>query len=104
MAIYNLDNQEERNKYAQGSAPVKVSWQKCYDMESEITYLGEESPGEHYFSINRREYEGFWDVEEDECYYLIENRNVIGMEGYDAIPSDEEQEMMEKILMEKNII
>ena len=81
-----------------------ANWQKCYDMESEITYHGEENPGEHYFSINRRETEGFWDVEEDECYYIIENRNVIGMEGYDAIPSEEEQEVMEKILMEKNII
>ena len=82
----------------------KISWQKWYDFESEIEYLGEENPGEHYFSINRRELEGFWDVEEDECYYIIENRNVIGMEGYDTIPSEEEQEVMEKILMEKNII
>ena len=81
-----------------------ISWQKCYDMESEITYIGEENPGEHYFSIIRRESEGFWDTEEDECYYIIENRNVIGMEGYDTIPSDEEEEVMEKILMEKNLI
>lgn len=81
-----------------------ISWQKCYDMESEITYLGEENPGEHFFSINRRESEGFWDVEEDECYYIVENRMLIGMEGYDAIPSEEEQAAMEKILMEKNII
>jgi hypothetical protein len=73
-------------------------------MESEITYIGEENPGEHYFSIIRRESEGFWDTEEDECYYIIENRNVIGMEGYDTIPSDEEEEVMEKILMEKNLI
>jgi len=86
----------------------KITWQKCYDMESEIEYLGEENPGEHCFSIRRREIvrretEGFWDTEEDECYYLIENHKVIGM-GYDAIPSDEEMETMEKILMEKNII
>ena len=104
MAIYNLDNQEERNKYAQGSAPVKVSWQKCYDMESEITYLGEENPGEHFFSIKRRESEGFWDVEEDECFAVVENGTVVDYDGYDSYPSDEEKELMERILMEKNII
>ena len=82
----------------------KATWQKCYDIESEIEYLGEENPGEYYFKITRRETEGFWDVEEDECYYLVKDRMLVGIEGYDAIPSDEEQEMMEKILMEKNII
>jgi len=83
---------------------VNVSWQKCYDMESEITYLGEENPGEHYFSIKRRESEGFWDVEEDECYVLVADRMVDGYEGYSSYPSDEECEVMEKILMEENIL
>ena len=82
----------------------KISWQKCYDMESEITYLGEENPGEHYFKIVRRESENFFDPEDDECCYLVKNRMVQGIEGYDALPSEEEQEMMEKILMENNII
>lgn len=73
-------------------------------MESEITYLGEENPGEHYFSIRRTESENFWDPEDDECYYVVKNGDIIGMEGYDALPSMEEQVAMEKILMEKNII
>lgn len=81
-----------------------ATWQKSFDMMSEIEYLGEENPGEHYFKISRREMEGFWDVEEDECCYLVENRNVIGMVGYDTLPSQEEEAVMEKILMEKNII
>lgn len=81
-----------------------ISWQKCYDMESEIRYLGEENPGEHYFSINRRETEGFWDNEEDECYVLVENHDIVGYEGYSTYPSDEEMAHMEKVLMEKNII
>ena len=82
----------------------KITWQKCYDMESEITYLGEENPGEHYFSIKRRESEGFWDVEVDECYAFIENGKIVDYDGYDSYPSDEETELMERMLMEKNII
>ena len=76
----------------------KITWQKCYDMESEITYLGESNPGEHYFSINRRESEGFWDVEEDECYLLLEDGIVVGFEGYSSYPSEEEESVMKGIL------
>jgi len=82
----------------------KISWQKCYYMESEIEYLGEENPGEHYFSIKRREYEGFWDVEEDECYAFVENGKIVDYDGYDSYPSEAEAEAMEGILKEKNII
>lgn len=82
----------------------KISWQKCYDMESEITYLGEENPGEHYFSINRRESEGFWDVEDDECYALVEDNIIIDFEGYSQYPSQEEESMMKTILIEKGVI
>ena len=86
---------------------VTATWQKCYDMESEIEYLGEENPGEHYFSIKRRESDGFWDVEEDECIALVGNNESgfdIEFDGYDTYPSEEEQEVIERILMEKNII
>ncbi len=81
-----------------------ISWQKCYDFDSEIEYLGEENPGEHYFSIKRRESEGFWDAEEDECFVFVEDHKIVDFDGYDTHPSDEELEVMEKILMEKNII
>lgn len=81
-----------------------LHWQKCYDMESEIEYLGEENPGEHYFSIKRRESEGFWDAEEDECFVLVEDRKIVDFDGYSTHPSDEELKVMEKVLMEKNII
>ena len=83
---------------------AKITWQKCYDMESEIEYLGEENPGEHYFSIKRREYEGFWDTEEDECYALVEDGTVVDYDGYDSYPSDEERQAIWTILREKNII
>ena len=82
----------------------KTNWQKCYDMESEITYLGESKPVEHYFSMNRRVAEGVWDVEEDECYALVEDNKLIDYEGYSSYPSDEEKEAMEKILMHFNKI
>jgi hypothetical protein len=81
-----------------------ISWQKCYDFDSEIEYLGEENPGEHYFKITRRETESFFDPEDDECFVLVEDRKVVDFEGYSSHPSDEELEVMEKILMEKNII
>jgi hypothetical protein len=82
----------------------KTTWQKCYDIESEIEYLGEENHGEHHFSIKRRETEGFWDVEEDECYLLLEDGIVVGFEGYSSYPSPEEEGTMKVILSEKKII
>lgn len=73
-------------------------------MESEITYLGEENPGEHYFSIKRRESEGFWDVEEDECYALVEDGVIVDFDGYSSYPSPEEEGAMKAYLVENNII
>tara|TARA_R110000868_G_scaffold147485_1_gene368981 strand:+ start:431 stop:688 length:258 start_codon:yes stop_codon:yes gene_type:complete len=82
----------------------KTTWQKCYDIESEIEYLGEENHGEHYFKIVRRETENFFDPEEDECYLLLEDGIIVGFEGYSSYPSPEEECMMKVILIEKNII
>lgn len=82
----------------------KTTWQKCYDIESEIEYLGEENPGEHYFKIVRRETECFFDPEEDECYLLLEDGIVTGFEGYSMYPSIEEEGTMKVILSEKKII
>lgn len=81
-----------------------ANWQKCYDMESEIQYLGEENPGEHYFGIKRRESEGFWDVEEDECYALVEDGIIVDFEGYSTYPSEEEESVMKGILKQLNKI
>jgi hypothetical protein len=82
----------------------KATWQKCYDIESEITYLSEENPGEHYFKIIRRETECFFDPEEDECILLLEDGIVVGFEGYSSYPTIEEEVVMKLILKEKNII
>lgn len=83
---------------------VTVHWQKCYDMESEVEYLGEENPGEHYFGIVRRETEGFWDTEEDECFVVVKFGLITGYEGYTSYPSYEERKEFERVLKEKNII
>ena len=83
---------------------MRVHYQKCYDFTSEVEYLGEENPGEHYFKITRREDENFWDPADDECIVLVENGKVDGYEGYSEHPCDEEQQAMWTILKEKNII
>jgi hypothetical protein len=77
---------------------VTVTYQKCYDFRSEITYLGEENPGEHYFSIVRREEDNFWDPVEDECYALMDGEILVGFEGYAEYPNRDEEEAMRKIL------
>ena len=82
----------------------KIEWQKCYDIQSEIQYLEEENPGEHFFRIDRVDSDGLWFVEEDECYALVQDGKLVGYEGYSNHPSPEEQKVIEKILMEKNII
>lgn len=77
---------------------VTVTYQKCYDFQSDITYLGEENPGEHYFRITRRESENFWDPVDDECKVLMDGEMVAGFEGYDEHPNHEEQAAMRSIL------
>ena len=81
-----------------------IDYEIHYDLSVEITYLGEENPGEHFFSIKRRETEGFWDTEEDECYALVEDGTVVDYDGYDSYPSDEERQAIWTILKEKDII
>jgi len=107
MAIYNNDrdpNEVMWERQNQTSAPVKVSWQKCMNMYSEIEYLKEENPGEYYFSIKRRELDGWMDVEEDECYAFVVDGIIIDYEGYSRYPSLEEEGVMKAILKEKNIL
>ena len=77
---------------------MRVHYQKSYDFTSDIEYLGEENPGEHYFKITRREDENFWGVSEDECCVLVENGKVEGFEGYSEIPCFEEEVAMMTIL------
>lgn len=83
---------------------ANATWQKCYDIESEIEYLGEENPGEHYFKIVRRETECFFDPEEDECSLLLEDGIIVGFEGYSSYPSVEEEDVMKGILISLKII
>lgn len=81
-----------------------VHWQKCYDLQSEIEYLGEENPGEHYFKITRVESESFFDPEDDECFIYVEDGKLVDTDGYDTYPSEYELDLMESMLKEKNIL
>jgi|LakMenEpi03Aug12_release.lakeMendotaPanAssembly.Ray.scaffolds.fasta_scaffold1376680_1 hypothetical protein len=83
---------------------AKTTWQKCYDIESKIEYLGEKNPGEHYFRITRLECESFSDPEDDECFIYVEDGKLIDVEDYDTYPSECELDLMENLLKEKNIL
>lgn len=82
---------------------ITTTWQKCYDMESEIEYLGEHNSGEHYFKIVRKELESLWGPEEDECFALIED-GVVVFEGYAYYPSPEEVAAMKEVLIKNQSI
>ena len=43
-----------------------IDYEIHYDLSVEIIYLGEENPGEHYFSLHRHFPELPFDDEEDE--------------------------------------
>ena len=83
---------------------MKVHYQKSYDFTSDITYMGEEGPGEHYFRIIRREDDNLWEEAEDECFALIEDGKLIGFEGYSEIPNFEEEVAMMTILKNEKIL
>ena len=110
MAIYSNDTDPNEAMWEKQNEPnpkYKVHYQKCYDFVSDIEYLGEENPGEHYFKITRREDENFWDPFDDECYALVTKNEMgvdIDFEGYSEYPCDEERQAMWTILKEKNII
>ena len=84
---------------------VTTTWQKCFDMESEIEYLGSVGEvGEYYFKITRRESEAFWDPEDETIFAIVEDGRVVDYEGYSTHPTKEEEELIERILIEKNIL
>ena len=84
--------------------PLKTTITRSYEFESTITYTGEENPGEHYFKIVRKESEGLFNEDEDECFALVEHGQLIGWEGYTMYPEAEEIEVMEEFLRSKKII
>ena len=61
-----------------------IDYEVCYDLSVEITYLGEENPGEHYFSLHRHFPELTFDDEEDEAKAVVFPDGKIEIESYEG--------------------
>lgn len=80
-----------------------IEYEIHYDLSVEITYLGEEEPNEHYFTLHRHFPELTFDDEEDEAKAVVFPDGKIEVESYEGgYLRDEEVEaigkMMESIL------
>lgn len=80
-----------------------IEYEIHYDLSVEITYLGEENLGEHYFKLHRHFPELTFDDEEDEAKAVVFPDGKIEIESYEGgYLRDEEVEaigkMMEEIL------
>ena len=85
-----------------------IDYEIHYDLSVEIIYLGEENPGEHYFSLHRHFPELTFDDEEDEAKAVVFPDGKIEIESYEGgYLRDEEVEaigkMMEEILNKVSI-
>lgn len=77
-----------------------IEYEVRYDIVSEISYLGEENPGEYYFRIHRHWAELTFDDEEDEAKAIINHRGEVEVEGYSSLRAEEASaisEMVEEI-------
>jgi hypothetical protein len=75
-----------------------IEYEVRYDLAVEITYLGEENPGEHYFRLHRHWTELTFDDEEDEAIAYVDGEGkLVGIEGYDYL-RDEERQAIEEIM------
>lgn len=80
-----------------------IDYEIHYDLSVEMTYLGEEEPNEHYFSLHRHFPELTFDDEEDEAKAVVFPDGKIEIESYEGgYLRDEEAsaigKMMEEIL------
>lgn len=81
-----------------------IEYEVHYDIVSEITYLGEEEPNEHYFRIHRHWAELTFDDEEDEAKAVVFSDGKIEVEGYSSIREEEVKaigEMVKEIIKAK---
>jgi len=78
-----------------------IDYEIHYDLSVEITYLGEENPGEHYFSLHRHFPELTFDDEEDEAKAVVFPDGKIEIESYEGgYLRDEEVEAIDKMMEE----
>ena len=83
-----------------------IQYEISYDLEVEIKYIGEEDPGEHYFTLHRHFPELTFDDEEDEAKAVVFPDGKVEIESYEGgYLRDEEVaaigKMMEEILANK---
>lgn len=81
-----------------------IEYEVSYDITSEVTYLGEENPGEYYFRIHRHWTELTFDDEEDEAKAIVNHEGAIEVEGYSSIREEEVraiEELMKEIIKNK---
>ena len=78
-----------------------IEYEVRFDIVSEITYLGEEEPREHYFKVRRHWAELTFDDEEDEAIAYVGDDGRVEVEGYSSLRDEEDEaikEMMQEIL------
>jgi len=78
-----------------------IEYEISYDIESTVSYLGEENPGEHYFKISRVWLEGMFDTEEHEAFAIMNEKGEIEIEPYEgAYLRDEEAGAIAQLMQE----
>lgn len=83
-----------------------IEYKVSYDLEVDIRYLGEESPGEHYFSLHRYFPDRLFDDEDEEAKAVVTEEGTWNIEGYEQGYLREEEEgaineMMKEIIKSK---
>lgn len=100
MQQVKLNEQIEAPSYLQEEIEIEVT----YNLVSLVSYVGEESPGEHKFSIQRHWVDLVFDDEEAIAFVNINKLNSKGeveVEAYDGdYIREEEEKAIDKILHE----
>ena len=77
----------------------KLSYEVCYDIEVEFTYLGLTDEGAHLFKVYRYFPDGLWDGSEDEVVATWEDGE-LSVEGYSEVPNEQEEAVILEMVQE----
>jgi hypothetical protein len=78
----------------------EIIYEVSYEVAASIRYLGEENPGEYFFSIIRQWADTIFGDEEDEAVAIINKKGEVEIEAYDGYIRDEEASAIGKMLEE----
>ena len=79
----------------------EIEYEVHYDVVATIKYIGEKTPGEHYFEINRRWAELIFGEEEYEAVISINDKGELELDAECSLNDEEEatiRNMMTEIL------